>query len=231
MTPIIDIDNHSVQMLPSYQRQTKWIVFVRSLLSYMQYLNYLFRYYIGNSVDSGYWSALVTYDKGNRVRSLQGVYESIVDGNIGNPITDTDYWIKVLDSFIGVKERVRYNGRVLTFEWALNRYFNTTFRQPDHVETPTRSDIYITDVSRVGRSFVMYPSWYLSSAMYPYTSAPKYMLNPPVYTAPSTYVFDINIPIAVYTALGSTAAIRESIVRQFADKYCVSGLTYNIVTY
>lgn len=231
MTPQVDINNQVVQMLPSLQRKPYWILFARALNSYFQYLNFLFRYYMNGSTDTGYWNVLSTYSKGDRVRSINGVYESLVDSNTGNVITDTDYWIKVLDSFIGVNERVRYNGRKLTFEWALNRYFNTTFRQPDHPETPTPSDIYISNVAIAYDTFTMYPTWYLSSIMDKDTSAPDYMLSPAVYDTATTYQYNINIPLAVYNALGATGAIRESIVRDFADRYNVTGLIYNVVTY
>lgn len=228
--PIVDVDNEVVQMLPSAQRLPYWKIFVRAVVSQVKRLNYLFQYYMDGSIDTGYYSALVSYNKGDLVRTIDGVYESLANSNLGNAVSDTTYWLKVLGSFIGADERVAYNGRKLTFEYALNRYFNTTFRQPDDPVTPTNSDIYIDNVVFTDTSFVMYPDSARSSKMYPDTST-GYLWDIPVYASITTYQFNINIPLAVFLALGSTNPIRESIVRQFADKYCVSGLSYNIVTY
>ena len=229
--PTVDFNTTVVNLLPFAQRLAKWKIFAKSLVWGTQRDNVYFQYYTDGSTDSGYWSSLVPYDKGNLVRSIDGVFESLNDGNIGNAVTDTTYWLKVLGSFIGANERVRYNGRKLTFEWALNRYFNTTFRQPDDPVTPTPSDIFIDNQPVVNSEFVMYTYPPGSSVMYPQSSAPKYMFFAPVYTSATTFQFNTNIPIAVFNALGANDPIRESIVRNFADKYCVSGTFYNVVTY
>lgn len=230
MTPTVDINNHAGNMLPSLQRQSKWIAFAKGLVSYMQYLNLLFRYYMNGSIDTGYWSALVTYSEGDRVRSINGVYESLQDGNIGNAITDTTYWIKVLDYFTGVNTRVWYRANKLVFEYALNTYFNTTFRQPDDPVTPTPSDIYLTNDTISSTSMVIYPTPEDSSHIFPSYST-GYIYPSPVYGTSTTYTFTINIPLAVFNALGVNDAIRESIVRNFADKYAVTGTIYNVITY
>lgn len=229
---LFDISRYVYNNLPIQYRLSKFALFVKSLLYPVAYNYMVFTDYGFSNLALSHYSSAVTYGEGDRVVYKFAEYISLQGSNTGNdPETVISYWAKINDIFIGVNERVKYNGRKLTFEWALNRYFNTTFRQPDHVGTPTNSDIYISNIARAGRSFVMYPDWYRSSVMYPTTSAPRYMLVSPVYTAPSAYEYNINIPLAVFNALGSSDPIRESIVRNFADRYNEVGLTYYVVTY
>lgn len=238
MTPIVDIDNLTVQMLPSAQRLEYWEIFAKSLNSDIKRINTFFQYYQNGSIDSGYWSVSTTYGKGELIRDLTGVYESQTDGNIGNAISDTTYWLLVLPSFIGANERIRFDGKYLQLTWDLNRIFNTTFRQPPYpypydfgTGSGVFSDIYITNDIPVYTEFVMYPTDIPSSKMYPIGSGAWFMFTPPIYTAASTFRFVINIPVAVYTALGADAAIRESVVRKFVDPLVPSGINYRILTY
>lgn len=228
--PQIDYDDQAEQMLPTAQRKPKWIIFAKALVSQVKRLYVLFVYFMTGSVDAGYWSVATTYAKGELVRTVDGVYESLEAGNIGNAVTDTTYWLKVLGSFIGVNERVRYNSQKIVFEYALNRYFGTTFRQPtSYTGTGTLplSDIYITTVAPVYVSFVSYGAEPLTSAVYKDRTI-DFVFGDEVYLSASTYKFIIHIPAAVYSALGSTA---EQIVRSFADRYRILGTTYTIQTY
>lgn len=226
--PQVDFNLQVVNMLPLEQRLPYWKIFVRSLVSPIVWLYELFNFYMYNSVDTGYWSSIVTYSTGDKVRDISGVYESLVDGNLNNAITDTAYWYKVLDYFIGADERAVYNGRKINFEWELNRYFGTTFVQPDDPVTPTPSEIFISNKVITQTSFITGSND--ASVVYSYSSS-GYVFGTEVYGFASSYNFYIHIPLAVYNALGSTDAIRESIVRAFADKYTAVGTFYSIITY
>lgn len=228
--PAFDIDNFVPQEMPVNYRNNSWIALLRSFLSGLSWNSIKFDDYRNGAI-YGYWSGVVTYADGDRVIDLFGVYVSLSDGNTGNPTTDATYWYRVGDYFIGASERVMYTPRKLTFEWALNRYFNTTFRQPDDPVAPTNSDIFISTSIPTSTSVIMYPDAARSSRIYPTMSAPRYMFDTIVTTAATSYRFAINIPVAVYTALGTSPAIRESIVRRFADKYTRMGAFYDIVTY
>ncbi len=197
----------------------------------------LFTFYMGGSLDTGYWSGAITYSKGDLVRDLTGVYESLSDGNIGNAITDSTYWLKVLNSFIGASERVKFDGKYLKLTWALNREFNTTFRQPPYpapydfgTGSGTFSDIYITNAVPTYVPFVVGLAAAESShvGLTPFTF---FVPIEPTYTSASAYAFVIHIPTAVYTALGATTAIRKSIVDKFVGRYAVVGTYWTIVTY
>ena len=47
----------------------------------------------------------------------------------------------------------------------------------------------------------------------------------------SVYDYTIFVPDAVYTALGSTANDREYAIRNFADKYNLAGMQYDVQSY
>lgn len=226
--PQVDFNLQVVNMLPLSQRLPYWKIFVRALVGPIVRLYELFNFYMYNSVDAGYWSSIVTYSVGDKVRDISGVYESLVDGNLNNAITDTAYWYKVLDYFIGADERAVYNGRKINFEWALNRYFGTTFVQPNDPVTPTPSEIFISNKVITQTSFITGSND--ASVVYSYSSS-GYVFGTEIYGFASSYNFYINMPLAVYNALGTTGAIRESIVRAFADKYTAVGTFYSIITY
>ena len=156
--------------------------------------------------------------------------------NVANPGC---LWIQVSPDFIGANERVLYNARNLTFEWALNKWFGTTFRQPgplwntygnDPINNPLETpDIYIIGTQES-------TDWYLApdelaSELYPDTSVLSDYLTPDNGTGVNPYDFTIYIPLNVYNALNPTPALRDGIVRAFADKINASGMKYNIVTY
>jgi hypothetical protein len=54
-------------------------------------------------------------------------------------------------------------------------------------------------------------------------NAPTYIVN--------AYDYTINVPIAIFNTLGTTTTNKENTIRQFADKYNLAGMNYNIITY
>ena len=54
---------------------------------------------------------------------------------------------------------------------------------------------------------------------------------PNVASYPTQYNFTINVPLALFTTLGTDNTNRENTIRIFADKYVLSGITYNVTTY
>jgi hypothetical protein len=232
--PVVDIDELAVSMLPSEQRLPYWEIFAKAEASPYKNLYTLFTYYMQGSTDMGYWDVAASYSKGDVVRMLSGVYVSKTNSNTGNAVTNATYWLKVLNSFIGATERAKCTGRYLAMTWILNRAFGTTFRQPPYPSpyggSGTFSDIYITTDAIVRTSFTMYPGAAASSKMYP-TFSTGWLFEPPAYAAELSFKFTVHVPVAVYTALGSSAAIRESVVRNHVDKYNVTGITYTVATY
>jgi hypothetical protein len=223
MATIYDIDfsKFAPQMLPPDKRYTRSVAWVKLLLSPLQYLRDLyFGSYRTGSTAIVY--ALGTYAKYARVRYNKIVYESLKAGNTDLP-TVTASWKIVQQNFIGLSERVLYTGQKLTLEYGMNKWFGTTFRQPNN-----QSDIYITNNTLAIPVFRVARIESSSSVVFNDYSS-ELVIND--YSFAVQFNFTINCPVAVYNALDAVAANREKIFRSFVDKYVPAGITYNIVTY
>jgi hypothetical protein len=214
----ITLSVKAIELLPPDKRSSTIVAWIKQLYKPLQQSHYaLFVSYKTGST-APQWTA-GTYAYRERVIYGQTVYESLTDGNTAIP-TDTNYWRVYQDSFIGVDERLTYNHQKLVLQYALNTRFGTTFNQP-----PTLSDIYITTNAPGAGVFVVGASEGESSTVYADVSS-EYVINS--YSFSNFYNFTINVPVAVYTALGSAA---DSVIRGFVDRYNSAGVTYNIVTY
>lgn len=234
MVPEIDIQQQTVNMLPAEQRVPKWEIFAKALNDPDDRLAKLLYFYINGSTDSGYWDGATVYSKGDYVRALDGVYESLADSNLNNTTSDKTWWLKVLPAFIGSIERSRYTNRYLAMTWQLNRHFGTRFVQPPYPSpyggSGSFSDIYIATDAIVNTSFTMYPTGAASSKMYP-TFSTGFMYDPPAFALTSTFKYTVYFPLAVYTALGSTSDSRDKTARSIIDKFNTAGIKYSIATY
>jgi hypothetical protein len=147
--------------------------------------------------------------------------------------TNTNFWFKIQDNFVGIEPRCKYNAQHLLFEWALNEWFGTTF-----VNTPGASDIYIDAAAAdLGAFYVGFTETESSFVVYDDSEATAFIQALNLTTAGVS--FTINVPIAVANALTTEtantvpniSANRENIIRQIADLYNYAGITYNCVTY
>lgn len=161
-----------------------------------------------------------TYNQYDIVIFEKAVYECWVDGTTTAP-TDTSSWKQLNKSFIGVNERQYFNGNKLVLEYALNYWFGTTFSNP-----PTLSDIYITNNVIVTSTFRVGTTESASSSVGVESSSEFVPVEYSATNQPPN--FAINVPIAFYTALGANA---EQIIRDYADKYVATSITYEIITY
>jgi hypothetical protein len=217
----IDFSEFTPQMLPPDKRYTRFEAWTNIVLSPIQYLrNLWFGSYRTGSEAPAYASG--TYAKYAQVRYNKIVYESLKNANTDIP-TVTASWKEVQQNFIGLSERIYYTGQKLTLEYAMNKWFGTTFRQPNSV-----SDIYITN-NALAISVFRVAADEDSSSVVLAEASPEFVIND--YNFAVTYNFTINCPVAVYNALSAVAGNREKIFRAFVDKYVPAGITYNIVTY
>jgi hypothetical protein len=219
----INYTNVGNQLLPPDKRGTYMRSWVAALFKPLQYLRdlWLGDYRAGSTAAPFLIST--TYNSGDRVLYKASVYESIVDGNLGHTPPNDAYWVRVQDNFIGVFERVLYNGNVLILTYALNKYFGTVFRQPPNV-----SDIYLQANAKPAKPFIVGWTEAQSSTVYANNST-EVVIN--AYTFSDYFNLTIWIPLAVYNALDTVAANREKIVRNFADRYIVAGIIYQVQTY
>lgn len=233
--------NRFNDLIPPNRRKTIWLAWTHVFAVPLQWLRDLFFDVYYGGFTGGTYSNVTIYNTGDRVRFTdKAVYEAMTDGVVGvAPNTDTDKWLKVVDVYIGLQERLTYNAQRLKIEFTLNKWFETAFRQPtSYVASPDfylpKSDIFITDLQVFPDIFLMVesnmdePSYMFKQNV---SQGMHFMLASASSSNYDLYNFTINIPVAVFNALAPNNLQREKIVRQVADKYVGFGLTYNIVTY
>ena len=165
------------------------------------------------------WSA-GTYNRYDQVVYERAVYECIVDSTTAVPDVSAD-WQKIADFALGADEMQYYDGSKIGLEYALNRYFGTTYTPP-----PGTPDIYIQNNTITDPVFRAGVALSDSSAV-GLSGSTEYV--PLTYTATAAQpLFTIWVPVAFHTALGADA---DQIISNFADRYVVAGITYNIDTY
>ena len=169
------------------------------------------------------WTA-GTYAKNELIRYGKSIFQSIENANTTEP-TYSNKWRLISDNFLGSDFRLEIRGEKLNLEFALNTWFGTVFRQPNI----GLSDIYLVtnsvtpiNVFRVGNTE------FESSKVFSNLSD-EFIIN--LYNFTQQYNLTIKVPVSVFNSLGSTNDIRNSIIRNFADKYINAGLTYQIITY
>lgn len=208
----INFNAKVIEWLPVDKRKPVGVRWLQALISPIQYLRdkYLGDYKVGSSYPQ--WTA-GTYNTGAKVVFKQVVYESQVDGNTTQPPSGS--WSVYLPSFLGVDERVKFNGQKLVLEYALNLRFLSNFKQP-----PLVSDIYITNVAasvvgfRVGQTIGSSVGQSISSATVNYSSPFLQIHN-----------FQINIPAAIY------ATTNDSEISDFVRKFIPASLNFTIQPY
>lgn len=214
----VDFDQFAETQSPPDKRTPKALAWLRALLGQVSDDNgVIFGQYKQGSTDPVYTAG--TYGLRAVVIFNGGVFESKIANNTTDP-TNLDNWRRISESFIGTDERIGFRSEKLIFEYALNKWFGTVFRQPTSV-----SDIFITNNTLSIPVFIVGASETESSDIFEDTSTEPIIDE---YSFTPEFSFSINIPLAVYNALG---VAKESIVRNFADRYVVAGITYNIVTY
>jgi hypothetical protein len=217
----IDFNQQAIDLLPPDKRNPKNISLFQALMNGIQWCrDLILGSYKTGAIAPNYSPG--TYNIYDQVVYKQKVFESLKSGNTDTPDVITS-WRLIQNNFIGVDERVLFNGGLLILTYALNKWFMTTFRQP-----PALSDIYIitnvipVPVFRVGIEEIQ------CSDVYSNTSS-EFVYNN--YNFADINSFTIYVPIAVYNALSSIPANRDAVIRNFADKYVIAGLFYNIQTY
>lgn len=218
----IDFGKFSGQMMPPDKRFVRIVAWVKILTSPLQYLRDIFfgSYRTGSTAPQ--WVNTSPYSKYDQVKYNKIVYESLVDNNTDVPTTIAT-WRVIQINFIGMFERILYNGQALVLEYAMNKWFGTVFRQP-----PNQSDIYVANNSVPISVFRCGGIEQISSVVYLDRST-EFVVNQFSFAVP--YNFTIYCPTSVYNALDPSLINNEKIFRAFVDKYVPAGITYNITTY
>ena len=234
MSSIINTDTFAVNFLPPKKRLPIYKAWTKTLLNPLQvlYSTMFGTFQYGNAATI--WSGATAYAVGDQVKYTdKAIYQCWVTST-GNLPTNTNYWFKIQDKFVGIEPRMKYNAQHLLFEWALNEWFGTTF-----VNTPSASDIYINGGSASGAVF--YIGFVESnSSLIVYGNGEADTFIQAINIANTGSEFTINVPIAVANALTTPpttdiapniSANNENIIRQIADLYCYAGIDYDVITY
>jgi len=221
-----NLNTQAQNLLPPSRRKSVWLAWMAVLMKPLQWLwDNIFASYREGDLITAEFNALTTYSVGQRVKWGKGIYEMYVSAVAGTTPLNTSVWVKIQDNFIGILDRASFTAEIVKFEYALNIWFSTTFRQP-----PLVSDIYITNANSALQDFFIGIDDVESSlVVFQNGEANSFIqLANPSYGAAD---FQINIPVAVYNGLAATNPERDAIVRRFADEINTAGILYTIVTY
>jgi hypothetical protein len=197
-------------------RHAKWLVALLSPLTWLK--EEFFVHYMQGAVFPA-WAPFTTYAKSDRVSFGRSAWESLIDNN-NNLIPHPMSWKRVYESLIGAEERIRYSGHMLVLEYALNRMFSKTFRQP-----PLQSQIYITTHPVVNLAFIAGLINHESSSIgfddsVGYVKAGQIDDETEISQGPN---FTIHAPQNI---VGGADAISR-----FAKQYVPQGITFNVQLY
>lgn len=211
----INYNQQAPELLPPDKRDKPRIALFQALLSGVQWCrDIILGSYKKGSVDPDY--AAGTYPAFAKVIFQKAVYYSLIDNNTADPL-DTTAWLKIQDNFLGVAERVKFNGQNIVLEYALNQRFGGTFRPPGSMSP---SDIYMTLLPRVvygfrvGRTIGSYVGQ-TQSANKVGSPIPFIRINN----------FEVHVTNAIFTETN------EQEIRDFINLYIPAGLRFTITTY
>lgn len=209
-------------MLPPDKRNPVLTAFLNALLVPLQWVNQHRIVEYGEGSSAGQWNSTTTYAKYDQVIYKNVVYQSMFDANTASPL-DATKWMVIQSNFIGLNERMNYNGQCLVLTYAMNKWFGTIFRQP-----PGQSDIWIQTNVVAAPIFRLGTTEDKSSRVSTIGSSEYVGLSDNITDAINA---TIHCPLATYNALDTAMVNNEKIFRNFVDKYLPAGIIYNIVTY
>jgi hypothetical protein len=142
----IDFGLASERLSPPYKRSPRLLRWLVVLLFPIQWLrNLVLGYYadgvIGNSIP--FFRTTDTYEYGNMVIGPDDkVYLNIYTGTtpVGIIYDNTDYWITVLNTYIGIRERLVYTSQTIVLTGILNKKFRvppSSYATPEPIGYPT----------------------------------------------------------------------------------------------
>ena len=228
-----NFNNFSLNVLPPNKRLDKFTAFARSLMSPLTWLhsNFFAKFYEGDY--SANYSNSTTYNFGDTVKDTdKSIYYCLQTCTGINPL-NSDYWLKVNDFFIGIKDQLKITSQIALFEYYLNTIFERSYYYTPSQYPLTSSyhnDIYITTNDINASLFLVAIKDEDSSVV----SLRDYDADYFVGTNPTDYnqnAFTINVNINVADDLGLSFPELEPQVRFYADKMNLAGLKYNIQSY
>lgn len=211
------------QLIPPLIRKPKEIAWLKSLAKPLQYNNDNFITYISGDTSNVY-NNLSAYTTGDTVVYTNLSVYSSISGSTGTTPTDSNYWTKINDNYIGAIERGHYNAQKYLFEYALNRWFLVSGTTTASTYGQAYNNIYIENNTATTVTMLMgqtgsYSSNMNNNSIYSNT----FMSN--TYTADNENRYIIWFPNYIFTAN------TQSYMRSFADKLNISGMIYALSGY
>lgn len=226
-----DQNTLALSLLPISKRLPILFNYITELLKPVAWLNNKDTEYIYGSTYSYYVTASV-YKTGDRVNGgplyNNNVYECISSGTISHvELSATSSWYLYQICNIGMAERYNYMNQLITMEWLLNRWYNTTFRQPTGLTSwGTHSDIYILNNAPASGPFLMGETDDFSSTMGSLYSS-SYMPLTDAYEAGYSW-FPNNYTVHIPNTLNYLGTHSFTNV---IDKYNYESITYTLTFY
>ena len=216
------------ELMPPNKRQSIYLKWGTVLLYPLQWLHSRFFVDYKDGSVAANWITATFYAKDSFVKyTNKSIYCCIKDNTSSNIITplNTDYWYKTQDVFIGLTDRLKYTSQKISFEYALNSYFNIAFVQP-----PSVNVIYISNnVIDVNSFLVSSDDFNSSYAANEGIQALQYVGA--IYNNTTIYSFTIYYPVGLPATLGISDDYLKQQIATIADKLKVSGTIYNILSY
>ena len=221
-------------LLPPSRRNPKWLAWLTALMSAVQYCHDLLFNDYQNGSSASAWVSGTTYAYLARVVYVDGsVYELQNTAGLTSttsPNVDLTNWKKVLDIWIGVRERAHYNGQKIMLEYILNKYFNVSVSLPFTGASHT-TQIWISNSNGTNNFWL---SNYGAGARTSYLRNTFYRQFMAASNNTSFNNFVIHVPSAVYAAIGAnqpSGVTASQAISALANQYVQMNYTYTIVTY
>lgn len=217
------------QLTPPVLRKSKFLAWLYVIVKPIERLWSNFYNDYSNGVNYNVFDISTTYNFGDLVYYSKSLYEAtytdlngVAQSFSGVECTNSDFWTLINENYIGVNERIKYNAQIIVLERALNRWY----------ECDSGSDqIYLQNNNTVSNIFLMGDTSQYSSTM-PNESVYSETYMGLVATYPDiSYDYIIWVPSAVFALLGTTYDNRINNIKNFVNKYNLSGIKYKINTY
>lgn len=213
----VNVAQQAVELLAPDKRDTNYVTLVKSLLNCVQWCrDSIFHSYKKGSTASHY--AAGYYNMFDQVIYNKAVYYSMEGYNTALP-SDIRRWIKIQDNFLGVDQRVKFNGQKIVLEYALNLHFEGIYRP---IGSSAKSDIYIINAPYVIAGFRVGGEEKYSSSVGRSDSSDTVGLTYPFVQISN---FEIKIQATVYSLTN------EQAIRNFVNKYIPISLNYIVTPY
>ncbi len=212
------------QLIPPLLRNVNELAWLKALSKPLQYNNDNFITYISGSTLNPYNNASAYTSGDTVVYTNLSVYSSITGSTSGITPTDTNYWFKLNDIYIGAEERAHYNAQKYLYEYALNRWFMVSGTTTASTYGQAYNNIYIQTNLVTTTNFMMGQTGpYSSNLSNTGTYASNFMGN--LFNTPNINEYTIWFPNYIYTAN------TQSYIRSFCDTVNISGMMYSLSGY